>query len=189
MLSFFKSRAQSKGVKVRATIPETITAPAKVTANSKKICPMASWIKAMGIYTAAKVRVMATTAKPISLDPSFAAFRGDFPSSIWRWMFSRTTMASSTTSPTAKTMARRVMVLIERPKVAMRDSTPTRDKGIATRGMRVALKFLKNKKTMRITRKIASKIECCTDEIEPRINFVLSKLILIVTSSGITLWN
>ncbi|MNM58038.1 hypothetical protein D3C81_692600 [compost metagenome] len=43
--------------------------------------------------------------KPISRDPTSAAFSGGTPSSIWRTMFSSMTMASSTTSPTASVMA------------------------------------------------------------------------------------
>ena len=48
---------------------------------------------------------MATTGPVISFMPTIEASSGVSPSSIWRWMFSTTTMASSTTSPIASTMA------------------------------------------------------------------------------------
>ena len=45
--------------------------------------------------------------------PSSAACNGDLPCSMCRWMFSTTTMASSTTVPIASTMASSVSRLIE----------------------------------------------------------------------------
>jgi len=51
--------------------------------------------------TAMSDTVMDTTVKPISLAPLSVAANGEAPSSTWRTMFSITTMASSTTKPTA----------------------------------------------------------------------------------------
>jgi hypothetical protein len=50
------------------------------------------------------------TASPISLVPSRAAVWWSFPISRWRTMFSRTTMASSISSPMASDSASSVMV-------------------------------------------------------------------------------
>jgi flagellar basal body rod protein FlgG len=55
------------GDSVSATKPETTTAPASASANSANRRPVRPGVKASGAYTAARVSVMATTAKPISL--------------------------------------------------------------------------------------------------------------------------
>ncbi len=72
------------GERVSATKPDTSTAPASVRANSMNSLPVRPVMKATGAYTAASVRVMATTAKPISFDPRRAACRRGMPSSMWR---------------------------------------------------------------------------------------------------------
>ncbi|MNP03979.1 hypothetical protein D3C76_958800 [compost metagenome] len=60
-------------------------------------------------------KLIDTTVKPISPAPLSAAVRLSSPASRWRWMFSTTTMASSTTKPTAMTMATRVRLLRLKP--------------------------------------------------------------------------
>ncbi len=72
------------GDSVRATKPDTSTAPASVRANSMKSLPVRPVMKATGAYTAASVSVIATTAKAISFEPCSAACRRGMPSSMWR---------------------------------------------------------------------------------------------------------
>ncbi|MNJ48646.1 hypothetical protein D3C77_438430 [compost metagenome] len=84
------------------------TAPARVSANSLNKAPVRPSRKPIGAYTAARVMVIDTTGMAISLAPSRAASKGVLPSSMWRWMFSTTTMASSTTKPMASTIASKV---------------------------------------------------------------------------------
>ena len=60
--------------------------------------------------TATTARVVERTASPISSVPSLAAWKWSFPISMWRTMFSRTTMASSMRSPMASDSARSVIV-------------------------------------------------------------------------------
>ncbi len=72
------------GDSVSATKPDTITAPASVSANSVNSLPVRPLMKATGAYTAASVIVIATTAKPISFAPLKAAASGAMPSSMWR---------------------------------------------------------------------------------------------------------
>jgi len=72
------------GDSVSATKPETITAPARASANSANNRPVRPGVNISGAYTAASVSVMATTAKPISLEPLMAASNGFMPSSMWR---------------------------------------------------------------------------------------------------------
>ena len=78
------SLLHSIGVRVRATKPDTSTAPASVSANSPKSRPVRPGVKASGANTAASVRVIATTAKLISRTPLMAAWKGSMPSSTWR---------------------------------------------------------------------------------------------------------
>ncbi len=98
---------------VSATMPEMMTAPARVMANSRNSAPVRPPVKASGANTAASVMVIATTGPVISCMPTKAACFGGSPSSMWRWMFSTTTMASSTTRPMASTMASSDRRLIE----------------------------------------------------------------------------
>ena len=109
----FSTRAAIIGVMVSATMPEMITAPASVTANSRNSAPVRPPVKASGENTAASVSVIATIGPVISFMPTIAASSGVSPSSMWRWMFSTTTIASSTTSPIASTIASSVRRLIE----------------------------------------------------------------------------
>ncbi len=61
------------GDKVRATKPEMSTAPASAKANSENSLPVRPGVKAKGANTATSVKVMETTANPISRDPRIAA--------------------------------------------------------------------------------------------------------------------
>ena len=61
----------------------------------------------MGIKTATRERVMEMMVKPTSREPFRAARKGLSPFSSLRTMFSRTTMASSTTKPVAMVRAMR----------------------------------------------------------------------------------
>ena len=80
-------------------------------------------MKEIGTNTAASVSVVAITAKEIWRAPRTAASSGGSPSSMRRWMFSSTTIASSTTMPIASTSASRVSTLIEKPSAARRCMT------------------------------------------------------------------
>ena len=62
-------------------------------------------MKSIGMKAATNEMVMETIVKPISWAPLTAASYGRSPCSMWRTMFSRTTMASSTTNPTARVNA------------------------------------------------------------------------------------
>ena len=62
---------------------------------------MGPGIKKIGINTATKEIEIETMVKLTSRLPLSAALSGAMPFSIWRMMFSNTTIASSTTKPTA----------------------------------------------------------------------------------------
>ncbi|MNP26952.1 hypothetical protein D3C76_1198360 [compost metagenome] len=89
----------------------------------------------IGAYTAARVMVMAITGPATSRAPTRAAATGVLPSSIWRWTFSTTTMASSTTRPTARTMASKVNKLRLKPNISISAAAPSIDSGMVTTGI------------------------------------------------------
>ena len=68
-----KSTADIMGESVKATKPDTTTAPASAKANSVKSRPVRPGAKARGAYTATKVMVIATMANPTSRAPLIAA--------------------------------------------------------------------------------------------------------------------
>ena len=72
------------GDRVTATMPEMITAPAKVNANSRNSVPVTPPRNPIGAYTAARVSVIEITGPAISRAPISAACGGLLPSSMWR---------------------------------------------------------------------------------------------------------
>jgi hypothetical protein len=103
----------SMGERLSARIEEKTIAAAIATASSTKSRPVKPGMNMSGAKTATRTTVVATTAKKTWAAPLWAATSGGSPSSIRRWMFSTTTMASSTTRPIARTRARRVRRLTE----------------------------------------------------------------------------
>ena len=93
--------ASSSIVVARDTASEIRIAIEIVTANSRNRRPMMPPIIRIGMNTAISEMLIDSTVKPTSPAPLRAASIGDRPSSIWRVMFSSTTMASSTTKPVA----------------------------------------------------------------------------------------
>ena len=100
--------------------------------------------------TAASEMVIETMVKPISREPLRAASIGVSPISMWRTMFSSTTMASSTTKPTARVSARREKLSTLKCRTCMTMKVPMTERGIATEGMRVA-RTLRRKRKMTMT--------------------------------------
>ena len=84
---------------VSDTKPEMRIATQIVTANSWKSRPRIPGMKRTGMKTAASEIVIERIVKPISREPASAASSGRSPTSMWRTMFSRMTIASSTTKP------------------------------------------------------------------------------------------
>jgi len=114
-------------------------------------------IKAVGTNTAARMMAMAITGPETSSMALRVASLGESPCSMWCSTASTTTMASSTTSPMARTSPKRDKVLMEKPKSGNRAKVPMRETGTARRGMRVARQPCRNRNTTRMTRKSASK--------------------------------
>ena len=72
-------------------------------------------MKATGMNTATIENVVAATARPISAVPCNAAVTRSTPRSMCRTMFSRTTMASSISTPMARDKPKSVMKLSVKP--------------------------------------------------------------------------
>jgi hypothetical protein len=109
------SRVLSAGHSVSATSIEIAIAAASTKPNSVNSRPTSPSRNEIGMNTAIRVSEVAITAKVTWRDPSTPAISGDSPSSIRRWMFSSTTIASSTTMPIARISASKVSTLIEKP--------------------------------------------------------------------------
>src|SRR5215472_10946371 len=91
--------------------------------------------KADGTKTAQSVNAIDSSAPPTSSIVRWAASNGDIPERILRSMFSTTTIASSTTIPTARTRPNRDRLFSDIPNIARTVKVPTSDTGIATTGM------------------------------------------------------
>ncbi len=76
-----------------------------VTAKAWNSRPISPPRKSTGMNTATSDTVIEMTVKLISRVPRMAASNTGSPRSMWRTMFSSTTMASSTTNPTARVSA------------------------------------------------------------------------------------
>ena len=88
------------GVSKRATINDAKMASTAVQPNCLKNRPGTPLINAVGKNTATSANVVAITAIPISSAASVAACIGVFPMRKWRAIFSISTIASSTSTPT-----------------------------------------------------------------------------------------
>ena len=117
---------------------------------------------------------MPTSAPVIwSIDLRVAS-SGDRPSSlITRSTFSTTTIASSTSSPIASTIANMVSMLIEKPSIASTPNVPNRTMGTAIVGISVARKFCRKRYMTRKTSTIASTRVLSTSRIDARTNSVV----------------
>ena len=83
-----------------------------------------------------------------------------------RFTFSITTIASSTTTPTANTSANNDNKLIDIPKASRAKNVPTKDTGIVAQGTRVAIPSPKNKKIINTTIKPVKRIVNSTSFID-----------------------
>ena len=106
-------RAQSIGVSVNDTKPETRIATVIVTANSRNTRPTTPLISSTGMNTATSENVMERIVNAISPEPLSAASNGFMPCSICLVIFSSITIASSTTRPTERVIASSEMLSIE----------------------------------------------------------------------------
>src|SRR3954449_12393669 len=115
-----RKRKQSMGVRVKLTSMDIMMEMAVVIPKEKKKRPTRPDMKAMGRNITTSEKVVAMTARAISLVAPSAASHELRPfSSIQRKMFSCTTTASSITIPTAITNASIVMLFKVKPAAFM----------------------------------------------------------------------
>ncbi len=146
----------SAGDSVSEQKQEIAVATAMVTANCWKNCPEMPPRNAVGTNTAHSTSAIETSAPPTSSMVLSAASRRLMPCSRCRSTFSTTTMASSTTMPTASTRPNSVRLLIENPSAAITAKVPTSDTGIAMIGMIAGRQPCRNTSTTMTTSSIAS---------------------------------
>ena len=170
----WNSSAQSAGLSVSETKAETIVEAAIVTANWRKNWPEMPEMKAVGTNTAQSVSAMAISAPPTSSIVRCAASRGDRPRRRLRSTFSTTTIASSTTMPTASTRPNSDRLLSERPQAASTVNVPMSEIGIATIGMTEARHVCRNRMTTTTTRRTASMIVRTTSATDCAMKVVVS---------------
>ncbi|MNK97625.1 hypothetical protein D3C87_1179690 [compost metagenome] len=175
------------GVVVSDTTSETRMATDSVMANSWNSRPTMPPIISSGMNTAISDRLIDSTVKPTSRAPRRAAARGFMPFSIWREMFSRTTMASSTTKPVAIVSAISDRLLSENPHRYITANVPTSDTGTATLGISVARTLRRNRNTTMITSATEIISVCSTSRREARMVGVRSIITSIEMLAGIIL--
>ncbi len=130
---------------------EISTAADSVTANSRNNRPTWPPMKSSGMNTATSDRLIDSTVKPTSRAPSSAACMRPMPASMWRCVFSSTTMASSTTKPVATVSAIRLRLLSEKPRRYITPKVASSDATVATAGTIVARARRKNTPTTNTT--------------------------------------
>jgi hypothetical protein len=136
-------------------------------------------ISRIGMNTATSDRLIDSTVKPTSRAPSNAACKRGMPFSMWRVMFSSTTMASSTTKPVATISAISDRLSIEKPSRYITPNVPTIDIGTATLGISVARQLRRNRNTTITTRLIAiSSVRS--------VSFSDARIVVVRSSTGVT---
>ena len=171
----FRIREQSAGESDRALKAEMITETAIVMANCIFIRPWMPPMKATGMNTADSTSAMPMTGCVTSSIAFNVASRGERPCSMWCSTASTTTIASSTTSPIARTRPKRESVLIENPSDGKNMNVPTSETGTASSGMSVARHPWRNRNTTMMTRTMASKSVCSISLMPSVIGSVVSR--------------
>ena len=117
--------ADSIGSSVKLMNRLTRTEATTVSPKGRNHSPERPGMKATGTNTATIEKVVAATARPISRVPCSAALTRSAPRSMWRTMFSRTTMASSMSTPMASDRPSRLMKFSVKPasQTAMKEAS------------------------------------------------------------------
>ena len=133
----------STGASVIAVKSEMPIEAAIVSANCWKSRPVVPGRNATGMKTDIRTNDVAMTAPPISRIARAVASNGLLLSStMWRTMFSSTTIASSTTKPVASVRPKSVSVLIEKPSSFITANVPISETGIVIDGIKRAVPVL-----------------------------------------------
>jgi hypothetical protein len=128
--------------------------------------------------------VVAITARPISAVASAAAFIAGLPISMWRWMFSMTTMASSIRMPIDSDSASTVIVLRVNPIAWMNAKVAITEIGRARALMNVARQLWRKRRMITTARKAPITRSIFTSWIMLVMNLELSTGTEIATPDG-----
>jgi hypothetical protein len=120
------------------------------------------YMNATGTNTATIENVVAATASPISSVPSMDARRWSLPISIWRTMFSRTTMASSIRIPIESDRPSSDIVFRVKPNAQMAMKLASAETGSARPVITVERQELRKRKTTSTVRSAPSISASCT---------------------------
>ena len=104
------------GRKRNDSISDATTKAERAIGTSLITSPMVPLIMSAGIKEKRVVMEAIVTGSAISFAPIIAAVLGSIPSSICCWIFSLTTMASSTTIPIASSTPTREIIFIVKPE-------------------------------------------------------------------------
>jgi hypothetical protein len=171
-------------VVVSDTTSEISTATDSVTANSRNKRPCNPAMNSSGMNTATSDRLIDTTVKPTSRAPSSAAFILVMPASMWRLVFSSTTIASSTTNPVATVNAIRLRLSRLKPSRYMTPNVPSSAVTVATAGTSVARTLRRNALTTSTTSSTATMSVISISCSDARIECVRSDATWRSTSAG-----
>lgn len=152
----FRIIADSAGASVTDVKNEIAVDTAIVTPNWRKNWPEMPGMNEVGTNTAQSTSVIANSAPPTSFIVNNVASRGPAPVDKCRSTFSTTTIALSTTIPTASTRPNSVRLLIEYPSTAIAANVPTSDTGIDRIGMIDGRQPCRNSSTTNTTSTTAS---------------------------------
>ena len=181
---FGNKAAHIMGVVVKDTNIDTKMAAVITTANSRNNLPNMPPMNKMGMNTATKEMLMATTVNPMSREPCKHACSKGTPRSRCRVMFSSTTIASSTTKPVAMVKAMRVRLFKLKPMRYITTQVPAKDKGRATAGMSAVCQRFKNKPTTKITSAMDKTKDFCISSNDARTVGERSNTTAILTAAG-----
>src|SRR5438552_13229635 len=147
--------------------------------------PVVPGKKDTGTNTEMSTREVATTALETSAIAAEVAACGlVWSASMCRWAFSMTTIASSTTSPVARVIPKRVSEFIEKSKSLMNANVPISETGIVTAGIIVARQSSKKRKITMMTMRIASSSVVTTSLTDSPTTVVVSKAITYLIPGG-----
>ena len=145
---FLKKREASIGVSVKEMKRENSDANTIVRPNCLKNWPVRLLMKAIGRNTTTSQSVIATAAIPISVRPSTAARAASSPRSKCLWIFSKTTMESSTKIPMHSVIPMSDIMLNVNPATYIAKNAAMREAGIAMMTDAVLRQPRRKKKSM-----------------------------------------
>ena len=138
-----------------------------------------------GMNTATSEMLIDMTVNPICFAPLSAAGKACSPCSMYRYTFSMTTIASSTTNPTEIVMAISERLSMLYPSRYMNPHVPASASGTVTLAMKVGQNRRRNRKITITTSAMLTAIENCTSFTDARIVVVRSLSTSSFTAGGI----